>query len=122
MVLSITKLLVKKDWFLTTVHLEGVGSFEGFGSGIGVVTRLEILSGSSGSPSESSNGSICLTGEPQTPIIRDSLSPSGSSGHGRDDHGLEQMADNLSVSSGQFSDEGCGEVENIQGESSSCIY
>ena len=70
----------------------------------------------SSSPSSSSDRLIYLTREPQTPIICDTLSAPGSSGHRRNDFRLEQMGIDLSVSPSQCSDEGTREDANLQRE------
>ena len=94
-------------------------SFEGFTPRIGMVSRLDLFSGSPNCSPESSDRSLCFPEEPQTSTICDTLSPSRSSSHGCHDTGLEHLAKDLSVPSSQLSVESVRKTQILQREGNS---
>ena len=76
-----------------------------------IPSGLRRQTGSSGSPPGSPGRSLCVTREPQASVLCDPISPLRSGGHGRDVVGLEQVDQDLPLSTSEHFDEGSGQAE-----------
>ncbi|XP_064108640.1 uncharacterized protein LOC135217003 [Macrobrachium nipponense] len=88
-------------------------------SGVGMVTGQQFVPMDPPEGSRSTSGSIRIPSEPQTPMLcGPQPGPSGLC-HGRPVHRLEQLGEDLCLSSSESSPEGTEQTQDIQGSSSS---
>ena len=93
-------------------------SFEGFSPGDRVVTRQDIVPGSSTSSSRSTDRPICIPQKPQASFIHHSVPPSTSSGNGCFLAELGPMEQDLSFPASECPHEGAPQAEGLSQRSS----
>ena len=84
-----------------------------------MVARLSVLQGSTGGSPGPSSRPICFTGEPQAPLLCDSLPSQEGCGLRCHVTGLEQMAEDLSVPTSVNANESAGQAQGLYGQSNS---